>query len=297
MRKFSFIIGGIAIAALIISACQKKGLMDYAGPSSIYFQPIAGYPNPNSTPQMYFVVKRAGKSDTAMNFAASKMDAALNDTMWGNFGLFYSDDATACEFMMPFRITGDTSAVDRKFKLRVIDTATNTPAADFSIDPEKCIVKAGKTEALIPISFKRTQAMKSAYQYVTVELEAGFDFSVEYNQYLISGKNFKNTLRRTFGMLDQYPAPTWWRGNNSYGASMFGKFSKTKFLHMVDYFGIPEDGWSGLAVAQVSGYAQLFNCHLKRMITAGTPVMDKDDLTGEVTQMSAGTSASSVCDL
>ncbi|WP_143307662.1 DUF4843 domain-containing protein [Chitinophaga vietnamensis] len=279
----------IFFSALLVISCKKAELMRFQAHNNIYFKP---------TPSYNYVRTADDKGVLSIrSFDAAKVDTAAMDTLYTNFG-FYSDNLPELSIMMEVQVMGDTSAQNRPIKLSVVNSTV--PASLFTIKPEDCVLPHGTMNTLIPLTIRRADTLRSGFQYITVQLEAGNDLATDYRQVKVKSNpdRFKTTVQRTFAITDNLPVPSWWLGSGSIGAYCLGNYSVTKMKMLINDMNIP------LAtllndrpdIGYLFALAQLYNCHLAEARKAGHPIQDMNDKTGQKFDMEPSVGGGNLCD-
>ncbi|MBV8251585.1 MAG: DUF4843 domain-containing protein [Chitinophaga sp.] len=283
-RKLSAV--AILFLLFVVAGCRKEQLARFTAQDAVYFSQSSRdsvavyYPLADGTYDTHWTLYNADTTrrlDTIVNVIGGAPEATK-------------------EVVLSVRVLlqGNVANRDRKFKL-VIDQQTSTiPMDAVTMKEEDCVLKAGRSVAFVPVKIKRLPVMASKPLYLTVKLEsAGDNLSVDYGSRMVS-RNKKDILVRTFGIYDNVPKPMWWTG---LGDSYLGKFSRTKYKFIQDYFGVTSDYLQAQPSSpyMIIAWGQRLYCVFNALSAAGKTVMDYDDVTGAASPMTSGNSSKNSC--
>ncbi|MBV7532553.1 DUF4843 domain-containing protein [Chitinophaga sp. sic0106] len=276
----------LACITSVFFSCKKSELLRFSAESAIYFNQNAG--------DSLAVYYHLNDSLMGVYWTRTVTDTGRRvDTIVANTGTIVSEDDELI-IAVDVRVMGTPSSSDRKFDL-LIDPSSTFPASAISLNPADCFVKAGELRALVPLRVKRISELLQKPLYVTVTLAGvGDGLDTAYNVKKVD-TSWKPLVKRTYGIYDNLPAPIWWK--SSYGVVRMGPYSVTKFRYLANFLGLTTTYLSASSITPslINGIGRQFYCHLKSMKEAGTPVMDKDDLTGKTFEMEAGATSVNSC--
>ena len=250
--------------ALSLISCSEDTLITYQGEpdntSGIYFQRTYSYEL--GTPNMTYID------------SASYTFAGVNDLI------------REVQVNVPVRTLGNVSNVDRPF---LVEASTEegfnaVENVDFTIDYDNCIVPAGQSTAVVPVTILRTAKLTSTIVRFKLTLKENEHFKLYIKEYKAS-----NVWNRTDRMIDassyvirfteQYTIPSYW----TFAATYFGTWTPEKYKVVNDIAGWKPSDWryAGMAGQKVTAgrfdyVARAVHNYLQEMADKGTPVKESD---------------------
>lgn len=165
-----------------------------------------------------------------------------------NLTFAFSDDTQKDSvLLLPVAVTGSAKNTDRSFDVTVDPGATAMAATDYVL-PATFTVRAGRTIDTIPLTLKRTAALKTNTLFFILRLTANdqFQTQIKYRSRVSDDLRFirpgDTSLTQTFKvwMSDKLEAGPYWSSYEYY----FGEFSEKKVRLINEIAGMPLDFWS-----------------------------------------------------
>jgi len=201
------------------ASCKKETLMTYNASDNIYFNYTFKVP---SGPVNYA---------DSLNVTFAFSDSTHKDSV----------------LLIPVAVTGSAKNTDRNFDVSVDPGATAMAATDYVL-PATFVVHAGRTIDTMPVTLKRTLALKTNTLFFTLRLKANNQFQTQIRYRSRVSDDLRTiapgdtSQTQTFKVLmsDQLEAGQYW---SSY-AYYFGEFSEKKVRLINQIAGMPLDFWS-----------------------------------------------------
>lgn len=185
------------------------------------------------------------------------------------------------------RTLGKTRDYDRKVRI-VVDKehSTAVEGKHFVVDFDTISIKAGKSEAMVPVKFLRDPSLKTEQVRLVIKVEDNENFKVPFetqkntNVYYDQGEIIRANAY-VFEVNEFYYMPELW---GMFGSPV-GKWSVSKQRLMSKMFDLTAydwslDGWrngDGKVLSQrFVYYAVKLRLYLQEMADKGTPVIDDD---------------------
>jgi hypothetical protein len=245
---------------LLAASCKKETLMTYNASDNIYFN----YTYLTQSGPMYYA--------DSLNVTFAFTDSTHKDSI----------------LRIPVAITGTAKSTDRNFDVSVDAGATAMASTDYVL-PSTFVVHAGRTTDTIPVTLKRTVALKTNTLFFTLRLKANDQFKtqIQYRSrtsndisYIAPGDTSQTQTFKVL-MSDQLQAGPYWDSYSYY----FGNFSEKKVRLMNQIAGMPLDFWSiDLYTSDQQSnnalfYAGLTYRYLSDKAYNGNPIFEADGVT------------------
>ncbi|MBB4801566.1 hypothetical protein HNP37_001627 [Flavobacterium nitrogenifigens] len=246
MKKI-LILGITFLSLLGITSCEKEEIEAYSSTDNIYFSPSV-YP------------------------------LITNGTLIDSTGFSFSlDPATIKErvYLLPVRVQGKVSDVDRKIKLTVDPASTAVAGTNFSL-PENIVMRAGRAVDTIPITVYRTADLKNKSLTLVLNLEENESFTTNMKSRVVNvltGKTL-SFINFELSFTDQLTQPKGWV------VGFFGTFSAKKFFLMCELMDLDpmmfnqQTGGVGLTVPDVQYYQSFMKRYLADQKASGNTIYE-----------------------
>jgi hypothetical protein len=229
----------IATTACMLFAC-KKGIPTYSGEKNIYFN------NSLDSSKVSFAYDKENKKDSTINVRV------------------YT--------------TGPVSAVDREFKLTIIDTSTTAvKGVHYTILNEGFVIKAGAAFVNLAFKLNRTSDMTAKSYYINMVLEPNENFTTNYTwEYTnLKLKTWKQLMFYTIKIDDMLAQPKAWLTGS------FGTFSRKKLYALSEFFDVELPVWNitgagGISAVLMITYGKVFQRYLNDEAANGNVILDED---------------------
>jgi hypothetical protein len=248
MKKI--LILGITFLSLIgLTSCDKEEIEVYKGTNNIYF-PLAVFPAYTNGPLI---------DSTGFSFS------------------FDNASITGRVYLIPVRVQGTVSDVDRKIKVSVDPSSTAVLGTHFSL-PENIVLHAGKQIDSIPVTVNRTLDLKDKSVTIVLNLEENEFFTVNMKDRVTNVLTQKkiNYTRFKLTFTDKLMQPIGWQPGS------FGVFTAKKFFLMCELMNLePEmfnqtQGSPGLSIPEVLYYASFMRRYLADQKAEGNTIYEED---------------------
>ena len=175
----------------------------------------------------------------------------------------YPTDTVSKTFDVTIQLMGEAVDHDRTATFEVDASQTTAPAADYSF-PTSVTMPAGATTATLPVTVKRTAALTSSSDRLTIRQTASSDFGV--------GVNEENYIKIIWN--DVLSRPNNWSDLEEF----FGTYSEVKYRFMLQHLeaGVTLSG--DMSWAQLTNYKIKFQNALNEYNAAhpGAPLTDEN---------------------
>lgn len=260
MKKIIFVFAAVLALA---SSCNEDKIPTFdSDDAGIYFQD--GF-------QTRFYLNIDSYNDSTA-FSFSQCDDNVKDTV----------------LTARLRTLGKLRDYDRKVKV-VVDKANSTAVegTHFTADFDTVCIKAGKSEAMVSVTFHRTPDLKEKQVRLVVKVEDNENFKVPFTQqkntnvYYDSGDTIRANAY-VFEINEFYSEPMLW---TMFGNEAMGPWSISKQRLMTELFDLTAydwsiDGWrNGNGKIQYKTfyyYAVKMRIYLQGKADEGNPVIDDD---------------------
>lgn len=243
----------VFLAILGFTSCSEEQIQTYKDTNNIYFSP-AVYPI----------------------YTVSSPSPMLTDSTGFSFGL---DNEAIKEkmYLLPMRVQGKVSDVDRKVKLTVDPSSTAVLGTHFFI-PENIVMRAGREVDTIPIRVSRTADMKAKQLTVVLNLEENEFFSTKMQTKVTNVLTQKTMsfIRFKLTFDDQLVQPPRWF------VPYLGVFTAKKIFLMrdllqiqPDIFNLPADS-PGVTLSDVNYYRVFMIRYLADQKASGNIIYEAD---------------------
>lgn len=216
-------IGLLLCWMMLLPGCSEKELDNYAGPESIYFD----------------------LESLQYDFSFLKYPGNFKDTT----------------FLIKVCALGEAKSYDRAFQLEVVDSSTLVLGTHFEMELNQ-VMPQGQLSFDVPVKVLRHMDLqdetKKHVLYLRLKVNEYFNLNL-HSRYLREGTY--NLLQCVLAVDDQLKRPAQWTDENlnSYYYRYFGKYSKKKFMLIMEVSQRPADffaydggnGFVLLAVARV----------------------------------------------
>ncbi|WP_316799742.1 DUF4843 domain-containing protein [Pedobacter frigidisoli] len=260
MRKL--VIFSLLAMCMIFPYCKKTELKTYDGDTSLYFSVF--YADPTIS----------GRS------------SVQPFTTYSFFGIF--DNVSTLKFRV--NLTGKTENFDRKFIITLDkDSTTAVEGVDFEVISSDQVIKANASYADVPVTIKRTAAMKTKQLVIGLRLLPNENFKLSMPVwYPLSGQVsvVNNALfdARYHGIkVSDIPvAPTLWKTygavQNNLDAGYWGAFSAEKYYLMCEVCSLTYDDFTAakMPASRALLMATLMKNYLQTKFNMGTPIKEAD---------------------
>lgn len=251
MKKI-LILSIVLLSFLGLTSCSQEEIKTYSGTDNVYFSP-AVFP---------YVMNE--------NFSIT------TDSTGVSFGF---DNAALDKktYLIPIRVQGKLSDIDRKVKVTIDPSSTAVEGTDFSL-PKNVMIRAGKVVDTIAVTLYRTPALKNKRVTMVLNLEENEFFTANMQSTVtnVLTKKTMSFIRFKLSFDDQLNTPKGWY------AYYVGKFTAKKFLLMCDLlhldpimFDAPL-GSPGIGSADYIYYSAFMKRYLADQKAAGNTIYEED---------------------
>lgn len=254
MKKI-VILSIVLLSFLGFTSCTEDKIETYKDTDNIYFSP-AVYPY------------------VSLNGAT-----AVTDSTGFSFGF---DDASITKriYLIPVRVQGKLSTIDRKIKVTVDPTSTAVQGTHFTL-PENIVLRAGREVDTIAVTVLRTPDMKTNPFTIVLNLEDNELFTTKMKTKVtnILTQKTMSFIRFKLTFDDKLSQPTGWF------ASSLGVFTAKKFFLMCDLMDLEPTmfnnklGAPGLGIPDMAYYAGFMKRYLADQKAAGNTIYEADGIT------------------
>lgn len=249
MKKYLKNIMLICTMALGVMACTKDEIDTFSGTDELYFKWAV---------------------DGFNDFASDKIDSISVSFA------FDLPEVTDSIFMVPVKVLGNTSSMDRPFSIQALPTSTATEGVDFVL-PQSLVIPANSITANVPITLLRTPEMKNGALSIQFELVPNEYFKTDYfgtaedrtTKELLKYDEFEVTVS------DILEKPKFWSPFMDY---YLGDFTAKKLILYATVNGIPIPNWnlSPPDLGTFFGRKNILKAYLIEQASNGTPVLEDD---------------------
>lgn len=251
MKKI-VILGLFFLSFLGLVSCSQEEIKTYNDTDNIYFS-LAVYP----------YIKKENvpirTDSTGFSFALEK--ASLDKKV----------------FLIPIRVQGKLSNVDRKVKVTVDPSSTAVEETNFSL-PENILIRAGKEVDTIAVTVYRTPDLKLKMATLVLNLEENEFFSTKMQSTVtnVITKKTMSFVRFKLSFDDRMTEPKGWY------QYFLGNFSAKKFLLMCDLLNLDSTmfitavGTNGLTSADYRYYGTFMKRYLEDQKASGNTIYEED---------------------
>lgn len=176
----------ICLAVVCLSACKDSLIKPYHGVDNIYFENVL-------------------------------------DSMAISFGLVPNKEDSLIQ--IPVKITGKIADVDRKYKVKILDSSTAEEGVHFDYHDEDFTIAAGEYMDFIQITLHNTSDLVDSSVYVAFKLLPNKYFSTKLKYHDTAEGLTSYTTYKLYATHDVQP-PAWWI------PVFFGRFTVKKYLLM-----------------------------------------------------------------
>ncbi|MFH6995099.1 DUF4843 domain-containing protein [Flavobacterium sp. FlaQc-48] len=233
------------------TSCTQDGIEAYQDTDNIYFSP----------------------SVFAISINGAKV---LTDSTGFSFGL---DNPAITEkvFLLPIRVQGTVSNVDRKVKVTVDPSSTAVLGTHFSL-PENIVMHAGKEVDTIAVTVHRTEDMKTKGLTMVLNLEENEFFTTKMQTKITNVLTQKTMsfVRFKISFDDKLTQPKGWY------APYLGVFTAKKFYLMCELMNLQPEifnqalGSPGLSIAEFQYYQNFMKRYLADQKASGNTIYEID---------------------
>ncbi|SHL02255.1 DUF4843 domain-containing protein [Flavobacterium chilense] len=203
MKKI-LILSIVLLSFLGVTSCSQEEIKTYSGTDNVYFSPA-----------VFPYVMNGNYSITT-------------DSTGVSFGF---DNAAIDKktYLIPIRVQGKLSDIDRKVKVTVDPSSTAIEGTDFSL-PKNIMIRAGKAVDTIAVTLYRTSALKLKRVTMVLNLEENEFFTTKMQSTVTNVLTNKTMSYTRFKLSfdDQLNTPKGWY------VYFTGPFTAKKFLLMCD---------------------------------------------------------------
>jgi len=253
MKKIVFL-SIFFLSFLGFTSCTKEEIQPYEDTSNIYFSPAV--------------------------FGENNLLNTITDTTVVSFG-FDVPSITQKYYLLPIRVQGKISNVDRNVKLVVDPSSTAVEGVNFIL-PEKVMIRANRYVDTIAVKLLRTPDIKTKNLTILLNLEENESFTTKMDHRIINTLTQKQLSFTHFKITfnDQLSQPKGWF------APWFGVFSLKKFYLMCDLMSLdplvfnqnPGSG-PGLGTADMQYYQNFMKRYLADQKASGNTIYEADGTT------------------
>gem|GEM_PF-1225386 len=235
----------LPVVAFIMTSCSKEEIKFYDGTPNVYF---------------YWSVEREFswadlKDSTEITFA------------------YYSARVTDTVYNIPINVAAAPTDYDRVINFEVLPGSNAVKGKHYDWNADQLILEAGKNQAILPITFHRTEDMATDTIIMDIALKDSKDFKVNMSSVIldeVTGKKRNLTTWRIY-VSDIVTKPGTWLD------FLFGKFSLKKYKLISEVLNISYSDFASVRdIPTVMGYATIVQRYLNLQRQNGNIIYDED---------------------
>ena len=222
----------------------------------------------------------------------------LTSAVYGSTTEYYSDSTdfsfagmyayyTSHVLYAPVLTMGKVVDYDRPFKV-VVDMGESTAieGIDFEIELDSLVIKAGTSNAVVPVRLLRTETLLEKSLKIVLRLQENEHFKCyletykNTNLYTAKGEQISG-VRYVFTFNEMYTQPNFWK--NYAEQDYFGEWTPKKYQVVNQVCGLTPRDWQyanmygyKLQTALLPFFARTVRIYLQEQADAGNPVKDSD---------------------
>lgn len=240
MKKIASYLIGVFLVSMMAWGCEKDEIEAWSGVTNIYFEGANEYYSYDST---------------GMTFGYS------------------TDDVTDSIVSIPVIIQGPTVDYDREFLVTTIDGTTAVAGEHYTL-PEQLFIYADSVNGTVPITFHRTEDMKTDTITLVLTLVANDNFQLNMISGVPVSSSSDDEMSYTtvkVSVNDLLSEPTEW------SEYYFGSYSEKKLLLLNEICDMPLDALNTTDTrSQWVSWSIKLQRWLDAQAAAGTPVYEED---------------------
>lgn len=247
MKKYIKIIITLFVIVVALTACEEEEIQTFNGNEVVYFR---------------WAIDGRGT-------ATQKTDSIAY-----TFAYELPSEVTSYLISVPVKVQGFKSDEDRAITVKVKEESTAQKDIHYTI-PEDVVIPANAYVGYIPVTFNRTEDMKTEVLSLKLQLLENENFKVDlygeeisYNSNrVLSYSEFEITVSDILTEPDRWSTLERW----------IGAFSVKKFYLFAEVNNIPLPNYD-IEFDQVTfwGHLDIFKAYLEAQKNAGTPVLEED---------------------
>ena len=222
----------------------------------------------------------------------------LTSTVYGSTTEYYSDSTdfsfagmyayyTSHVSYAPVLTMGKVVDYDRPFKVVVdMEESTAIEGIDFEIELDSLVIKAGTSNAVVPVRLLRTETLLEKSLKIVLRLQENEHFKCyletykNTNLYTAKGEQISG-VRYVFTFNEMYTQPNFWK--NYAEKDYFGEWTAKKYQVVNQVCGLTPIDWQyanyygyKMQSARLPFFARTVRIYLQEQADAGNPVTDSD---------------------
>ena len=222
----------------------------------------------------------------------------LTSAVYGSTTEYYSDSTdfsfagmyayyTSHVSYAPVLTMGKVVDYDRPFKVVVdMEESTAIEGIDFEIELDSLVIKAGTSNAVVPVRLLRTETLLEKSLKIVLRLQENEHFKCyletykNTNLYTAKGEQISG-VRYVFTFNEMYTQPNFWK--NYAEKDYFGEWTAKKYQVVNQVCGLTPIDWQyanyygyKMQSARLPFFARTVRIYLQEQADAGNPVTDSD---------------------
>lgn len=222
----------------------------------------------------------------------------LTSTVYGSTTEYYSDSTdfsfagmyayyTSHVLNAPVLTMGKVVDYDRPFKVVVdMEESTAIEGIDFEIELDSLVIKAGTSNAVVPVRLLRTETLLEKSLKIVLRLQENEHFKCyletykNTNLYTVKGEQISG-VRYVFTFNEMYTQPNFWK--NYAEQDYFGEWTPKKYQVVNQVCGLTPRDWQyanmygyKVQTARLPFFARTVRIYLQEQADAGNPVKNSD---------------------
>ncbi|MEI3419973.1 MAG: DUF4843 domain-containing protein [Butyricimonas faecihominis] len=225
----------------------------------------------------------------------------LTSTVYGSTTEYYSDFKTfdfsfagmyayytSHVLNAPVLTMGKVVDYDRPFRIVVdMEESTAIEGIDFEIELDSLVIKAGTSNAVVPVRLLRTETLLEKSLKIVLRLQENEHFKCylktykNTNLYTAKGEQMSG-VRYVFTFNEMYTQPNFWK--NYAEQDYFGEWTPKKYQVVNQVCGLTPRDWQNANMygykvqsARLPFFARTVRIYLQEQADAGNPVKDSDE--------------------
>ena len=188
----------------------------------------------------------------------------------------------------PVLTMGKVVDYDRPFKVVVdMEESTAIEGIDFEIELDSLVIKAGTSNAVVPVRLLRTEPLLEKSLKIVLRLQENEHFKCylktykNTNLYTAKGEQISG-IRYVFTFNEMYTQPNFWK--NYAEQDYFGEWTPKKYQVVNQVCGLTPRDWQNANMygykvqsARLPFFARTVRIYLQEQADAGNPVKDSDE--------------------
>lgn len=222
----------------------------------------------------------------------------LTNAVYGSTTEYYGDSTdfsfagtnayyTSHVLYAPVLTMGKVVDYDRPFKVVVdMEESTAIEGIDFEIELDSLVIKAGTSNAVVPVRLLRTETLLEKSLKIVLRLQENEHFKCyletykNTNLYTAKGEQISG-VRYVFTFNEMYTQPNFWK--NYAEKDYFGEWTAKKYQVVNQVCGLTPIDWQyanyygyKMQSARLPFFARTVRIYLQEQADAGNPVTDSD---------------------